>query len=140
MADQITAKWDGLAEIRKDLESVQLGLGRSLNAIIREIGGPVAREASANTPTGPGLRPPSDVVPHMAGTIKAATISNGIAIVSSHPGAGVLEYGGTIAPRGTPFTIESRAMAHKAGEAELPRIESEVTQRINALLAAHGLT
>lgn len=140
MASTIRASFQGVGDVRADLESVKLGLARELTAVLRGEGDAIARDAKPLTPLGPGPQSARDALPHIADTLSGAATATGLAIVSSHPGAGVLEYGGTIAPRGHPITFEAHAMAHKAGEAALPDIESEVSQRINALLAAHGLT
>lgn len=139
MASTIKASLEGTVEIRRDLESVRLGLGRELTALLRSEGDVIARRTVPLTPVGPGPQSPRDNLPHVASTISGAAIPSGVAVVSSHPAGPVLEYGGTIAPRGTPITIKQHAMAHKAGELDLPRLESEVSRRVNALLAAHGL-
>lgn len=139
MADTIKAGFQGIQDVRRDLESVRLGLGRELTAVLRSEGDTLARKTSGLTPRGPGPQSARDSLPHVADTISGAALPGGVAIVSSHPAAPVLEYGGTIAPRGVPITIRQHAMAHRGGEQDLGRLESEVSRRVNALLTAHGL-
>ncbi len=139
MAHTIRAAFHGVAEVRRDLESVRLGLGKELTAVLRGEGDPVARETAVLTPTGPGPQSAKDNLPHVAATISGAALPNGVAVVATHPAAPVLEFGGSISPRGHLIRFPSHAMAHKAGEAALPRIEAAVTRRIDALLIAHGL-
>lgn len=127
-----------LRGLRQDLESVQLGLGRELTRILREEARLIAAGAIANTPIGPGPTP-GNPEPHMASTIASRATATGAAITSTHPGAGVLEYGGTIAPRGTPITIAQNAMAHRAADDQRAAFERRVGQRIDALLRRHGL-
>lgn len=139
MADTIKASFQDTTGVRRDLESVRLGLGRELNAILRDAGDTVARKAKPLTPRGPGPRSAGDNLPHIADTISGAALPTGAAVITSHPAGPVLEYGGTISPRGHPITFEAHAMAHKAGEAQLPRVERDVTRRIDDLLRTHRL-
>jgi hypothetical protein len=62
-----------------------------------------------------------------------------IAIIATHPGAIVHEYGGTISPHGTPITIARAAMARKAAVRELPAMEQNIQDRIDQLAREHGL-
>ena len=140
MADTIRADFQNITETRRDLNSVELGLGRELSGPLRRGADGIATKAGPFTPRGPGPQSSRDVLPHIGDTILGAAFGSGAVVVSTHPGAPVLEYGGTISPKGYPIVFPSHAMAHKAGEAELPRIESEITLQINALLTRHGLT
>lgn len=139
MAQTIHAAFQGVTDVRNDLESVRLGLGKELTAVLRSEGDTVAREAAGLTPKGPGPQSARDNLPHVADTITGAALPTGVAIVSTHPAAPVLEFGGSISPRGHLIRFPQHAMAHKAGEADLPRLEAAVTRRIDALLVAHGL-
>lgn len=139
MADTIKAAFQDTAEVGRDLESVRLGLRRELNDVLRGAGDIVARKAKALTPRGPGPQSEKDNLPHIGATLSGAALPTGIAVVSSHPAAAVLEYGGTISPKGHPITFKQHAMAHKAGEAEIPRLVPAVRQRIDDLMRTHGL-
>lgn len=139
MADTIRAGFQDIPDVRRDFESVKAGLGRELTALLRSEADTVARATKPFTPLGPGPTSAKDNLPHIADTISGAALPTGAAVVTTHPGGPVLEYGGTISPRGHPITFKQHAMAHKAGEAQLPRLERDVTQRINDLLRTHGL-
>src|SRR5256885_301971 len=132
MAVTVRARILGIAEIRRDLEAVELGLGRELSAALKEgaeLALPRAREL---TPEGPGPNGPGEnALPHIAETLEATTVGGTAgAIATSHPGGPVNEYGGHIQlnrgrERGE-LRIDFRphAMAHQAGEEKLPEIEA----------------
>lgn len=139
MASSIRAAWAGLADTQRDLDAVEHGIGRLVPAAVAAAAEPIVARARALTPVGPGPRGPGDALPHIAATLYAQPRGSGAAIVSTHPGGPVLEYGGTIAPRGTPITIKSQAMAHRAADATLAAVDRDLEQRLNALLREHGL-
>ncbi len=135
----VTAGFQDVGDVRRDLESVRLGLGRELTALLRSSGDSVARKTGTLTPRGPGPQSVKDNLPHIGSTMVAVATTTGVAVATTHPGGAVLNFGGTISPRGVPITFERHLMAQKAGEAELPGLERDVTRRVNDLLAAHGL-
>jgi hypothetical protein len=140
MASTLKASFQNVQDVRADLESVQLGLGRELSAVIREAGQPLAQRAAALTPRGPGPRSPRDNLPHVAETIIASPIATGVQVVSTHPAAGWLNFGGTIRPhRNQPIRIPGHGMGEKAGEQLIGRVEQRLSERIDALLRTHGL-
>jgi hypothetical protein len=145
---------DVVAEIRKDLESVRVGLGRRITTVLRRALGPITAATIQNTQRGRGpsehgrtviengvpiTLPPKDVLPHIADTISGSVRGEVLRIVTSHPGGPVLEYGGRVAPRGTLITVHTFAMAHRAGEARVEQLVHDVESAINALLTEHGL-
>lgn len=142
MAITLRASFSGLNEIRRDLESVELGLGRELNEALRSAVSPLARATQRYTPVGPGPRfeNDDDRLPHVRDTITARAAGNAIVVDSTHPAAGVLNFGGTIAPKGHPIDFRAHAMGEKAGRQELPRIERDIQNAIDALTAQHGLS
>jgi len=129
----------GLRETARDLEAVADGLGRLIPAAITRAAEPIVARARSLTPVGPGPQGPRDNLPHIASTLYAQPSGEGAAIVSPHPAAPILEYGGTIAPRGVPITIRTVAMAHKAADQLLPQVEQDIEDRIAALIREHGL-
>lgn len=139
MADTIRASVHGVAEIRRDLEAVKLGLGRELSKVLKEAAGLAAQGAGPLTPYDPlHSVKRKDGLPHIRDSLYPLVVSAGTAAVAStHPGAVVHEYGGTIAPSGEPIQIKRTAMAHTAGEAELPAISALLERRISALIATH---
>lgn len=145
MASTVTARFEDIQEVRRDLESVRIGLGREITEILREEANPLAARAAALTPRGPGPRGDKDALPHIADTITGAATATGMAIVSMHPAAPIFEFAGhegtgaTIAPRGVPIVIwPARRMAGRAGDEQLPQVERRVDERIGALLHRHG--
>lgn len=145
MAITLRASFQGLNEVRRDLESVRLGLGRELNDAIREELGPLTAAVAQKTPLGPGPRPSRDEdsddrLAHVRDTIVARPAGNGIVVESTHPAAGWLNFGGTISPRGVPITIRGYAMGEKGGEEAIPRIERAIDERIAQLAQQHNLT
>lgn len=128
-----------LRQLRADLESVELGLGREVNEALREGAEPVRLQAAANTPVGPGPQSAKDNLPHIAETLQTVPRAYGAAIVSRHPGAGVLEYGGTIAPKGKPIHFTPHEMARRAGEEKAGEVQNRVVAALDRLLKRFGL-
>ncbi len=139
MTQTVRVGIQGLRETQRDLEAVSLGLGRELARVIREGADSLVPAARSNTPFGPGPQSARDNLPHIGDTLSARASATTASIVSSHPGAPVHEYGGEIAPKGVPITIRQSAMAHRAGEQELPRFERDLKSAIDALVAKHDL-
>lgn len=139
MAQTVRVSAQGLRETQRDLDAVSLGLGRELARVMREGADSVLPAARSFTPYGPGPQGGRDNLPHIRDTLSARATATTATIVSSHPAGPVHEYGGRIAPMGVPITIRQSAMAHRAGEQELPRLERELVSAIDALTAKHGL-
>lgn len=143
MADAIRAEIGrrDLAEFRRDLESVKIGLGREVAAALRDSMRPVVTLAAQLAPYDPKHRADrKDNLGHIRDSLTAAVLSNGAAIVSSHPAAVVHEYGtgvGSIAPQGVPIRIRQSAFAHRAGERNLSEFERRIEQHVDALVARH---
>ena len=139
MPATIRIQTPSLRELHSDLESVELGLGQSVRDAMVESAEPVRLQTAANTPVGPGPQSPKDNLPHIGETIQVSPRVDGAAIVSRHPGAGVLEYGGTIAPKGTPIHIAPHEMARKAGDQKAGEVQRRVLAAIDRLLRRFGL-
>lgn len=142
MPSTIRIKVPDLGDLRADLDSVQLGLGREVARAIRLVAEPIVSETAHNAPFDPRHRGhPHDDLPHIAESIGMRVLSNGAAIVSSHPGAPVWEFGGTIHPRSPEqeIHIPERAMARRAGEDRLDDTERAAMDAVNALLERHNL-
>lgn len=140
MPSTIRAGFQNVGEVRRDLDSVQLGLGRSLTEVLREESGPLAQLTRQLTPRGPGPQSPRDNLPHVADTIIGNATATTLTIQSTHPASGWLEWGGTIEPRrGQRITIRGHGMAHRAGELKLDELAASLIRRIDALLRQHGL-
>lgn len=145
MASTITAAVAGVQELRRDLESISIGLGKELTKILREEAKPVADRTAALTPRGPGPRGRTDTLPHVADTMVGVPLTAGMGVASTHPAAPILEFAGhegmgaTISPKGVPIVIwPARKMAERAGQEKLPAVERAVGDRIDQLLTRHG--
>ncbi len=139
MPATIRIQTPSLRDLQRDLESVELGLGRAVRDELVDAAEPVRLRTAENTPVGPGPQSAKDNLPHIGETIQVSPRVDGAAIVSRHPGAGVLEYGGTIAPKGTPIQIAPHEMARKAGEQKAGEVQRRVLAAIDRLLRRFGL-
>lgn len=132
-------------DLRDDLESVQIGLGREVGRILREASAGVVPAARVLTPFDPAHRTDRrDGLPHIRDTIaQGGTSALQTTVVSTHPAAAVFEWNdGTrpaIAPRGVPITIPAAQMAHRAAEQQLPAIERKVADGLDRLIRDAGL-
>ena len=135
----IRGNFENIAEVRRYLASVDVGLSRALAEGIESDAQPLLAETKALTPYGPGPRlnspPTSDnALPHIRETLAVLVRGGTILLRSSHPGAVVHEWGGTIRPNGSAITIHEAGMARRAGLIELPRLEQAVQGRIDRLI------
>lgn len=136
-----------LRGLQQDLESVQLGLGREVGKAVKEAARGVERVIPRFTPFDPkhrSLRRDKDgsviSVPHLRDSFDTRTAGATTAVITSdHPAAGVVEFGGTIRPKGTPIRIREYRMAGKAVDAQAAQFERDLTARIDALLRHHNL-
>lgn len=136
---RLAANFENLTAVRASLEATADGLGRALAEGLATDARPLLATAQLLTPLGPGPELGADedsdsALPHIRDTL-AVTVQGGTIVVSAaHPGAKVLEYGGTIRPRGTPITFRPQAMVRRAAAQHLPEIERAVDERIARLL------
>lgn len=140
---KLSADWENIAELRRDLEAVADGLGRVLAEGITADAQPLLTETRALTPLGEGPRPTADPdsddsLPHIRDTLDVQVRGGTLALISTHPGAIVHEFGGTIRPHGAAIQIQRSAMARRALVSQLPQIEESVGARIDQLLAQHS--
>lgn len=132
-------------DLRDDLESVKLGLGREVGRIMREAAAGVVPATRVLTPYDPEHRTDrKDGLPHIRDTIaQGGSSALQATVISTHPAAAVFEWNdGTrpaIAPRGVPITIPAAQMAHRAGEQQLPAIERKVEGGLDRLIRDAGL-
>lgn len=136
---RLAADFPNLTEVRESLDAIADGLSRALAEGLAQDAAPLLATTKALTPYGPGVRAGADAESDDAlGHVRdmlAITVQGGtISIVAAHPAARVLEWGGTIAPRGTPITFTAQAMARRAAVQQLPQIERTVEDRIARLL------
>lgn len=140
MADP-EAKFDlslNTRDLRDALNSVEVGLGRQVGQILKAYAAPIAREAATLAPYDKNhdKNHARDGLPHLRDTIRQGGSSALAAtIVSNHPAAAIFEWNDgvtpAIAPRGVPLTIKTVAMAHRAFEHQLPRLERDVQDKLD---------
>lgn len=131
-----------LRDVRADLESARLGLAREISLALIAAGQPILQTARALTPLGPGVDGKSGDhrLEHIRDTLKLEARGRILKLTSNHPGAAVMNWGGTITPDGVHITFPQRLMAQHAADAELPALEEDLGRRIEQLLASNGLT
>jgi phage gpG-like protein len=89
----------------------------------------VAEEARATAPRQSGA---------LAESYRPFTRGNIAGVRSRLPYAGVVEYGGTIDPRGAPITFGRRLIVTKAAEREADRVVDEIGSSIEEIARRHG--
>lgn len=139
MASTIGVSITGANELRADLEAVKVGLGRELTRTVKDAVGLVLPAARALAPYDrQHAESRKDSLPHIRDSMYIIALgSAGAAVAARHPGTIVHQWGGTIAPRGHPITIERAGLAHDAAKAQLPAINALLEQRINTLVQQH---
>jgi hypothetical protein len=110
-------KTEGLAELRRDLKRLDPLIDRELRDAIRDAADKVAVTAGALAPRDSGALAHS-IRPYVAGA-KAS-------VGSTLPYAGVLEFGGTIRPRGVPITFQPAGMVGRAVEDHADQIVEDI--------------
>lgn len=126
--------------LRDDLNSIELGLGRIVGQVLKAYTAPIAAEARTLAPYDPAhdKNHARDGLPHLRDTIRqGGTSALSATIVSSHPAASIFEWNDdtrpAIAPRGVPLTIKTVAMAHRAFENQLPRLERDLQDKLDQI-------
>jgi hypothetical protein len=122
-----------LADLFRDLESVKLGLGGVMKDALREAGGLARNRTAELMPLGPGPQGGKDTLPHIKETLSASATQSYAQVVSDHPGAPVLNFGGSIAPRGVEIFFPKKLYAQQAGEEVLPLVESHLQDAVDRL-------
>lgn len=130
MATYLRVRSEDLRELAADLESADLGLGREITTVKREVAGIVAGRARRFS-----IRTPGTITGELADSIEARAF----AVIGTKPQTAVHEFGGDIAPRGTAFHIEESAFALKAGAREQGRAERRLAEATDRLLDRLGL-
>lgn len=137
-----------VAELRRDLESVEVGLDKLVTEALREAGTTVVRATPPFAPFDPDHDfKRKDGLPHLRETFSARVLGGRTATIgTTHPGGQVHEYGGTIAPRthgvtrqGADIKIKPSRMAHKAADKVAPQLEQDLARRLQRLVREHNL-
>lgn len=89
-------KVKGLAELRRDLRATDREMLKEVQGALKDAAGIAAREAEATAPRRTGT---------LARSYRPFTRGNVAGVASTVPYAPVIEYGGTIKPKGSPIAI-----------------------------------
>lgn len=119
----------GVRDLRRDLHKFVPEIDKELGRSLRKIGGPVLATARELAPNRTG---------EFARSLRLSVTRGGISIVSTHPAAGVLHWGGTIEPRGVPITFPRNEFAVRAAAAHADRLVEDVGDGIEKVLRQVG--
>ena len=124
MAKDFDVNVGGLRDFRRDLKRLDRDLPKELNKEIKQVVGKVAVEASLTAPRKSGA---------LARSYKPFTRGNVAGIRSALPYAGVIEYGGTISPKGAPITIRKFEPITRAVERRRDQLVEDVGDAIESV-------
>lgn len=149
MALVLKASLPDIDALRRDLDSVEIGLGWLVGEVGREKLQPLVAEVQGLMPFDARHRgwPPGDIGEpdpedpgHIRDSIKGTSSATRLSVATTHPGGPVHWWGGTIRPRGTPIEIHNEA---GAGEDFTSRVADEVVRDVedalDSLLRRHHL-
>jgi hypothetical protein len=119
--DSFDVRVDGLRDFRRDLKRLDKDLPKELNKEIKEVVGKVAVDAALSAPRDSGA---------LARSYRPFTRGNIAGVRSPLPYAGVIEYGGTISPKGTPITIRKYEPVTRAVERQRDHLVEEIGDAI----------
>lgn len=128
---------DLLAELRRVDREME---GRVAQAIVRG-SDPILAQARRNAPYDPTHRghrhahAQGSDPGHIRDSLGLRAAPYGAALYTTHPGAPVHHWGGSIAPRGTPIYFERSEFATRAGEQKADRVAEAVDREIDRLLS-----
>lgn len=134
-----------LEKLRRDLDAVEVGLGRLVGEVAKEELTPVLAEVAGLLPHDPlhrgwrGKEKRQDPG-HISDSVRGSTDATGLLVYSSHPGGPVHWWGGTIEPRQHTIEIHSPAGAGRefvSKEAEA--VGRRVDDALDRLMTEHGL-
>lgn len=149
MALRLSARFGhDLEDLRQDLDSVEVGLGKLVGEVGKRKLAPLVAEVQGLMPYDPehrgwpagdrGERDPQDPG-HIQDSVHGGVARNSFTVFTTHPGGPVHWWGGTIRPQGPVITIVPQA---GAGEEFTSKVGDEVVADIdNALgdlLRRHG--
>lgn len=131
----------GIRSTQRALRSVDRRAPTELRRSIREAIEPIRLKAAAKLPRGPGRRGKGDdALPHIADTLRVVNVRSGAGIRSRHPGFPVVNFGGTIRPKGEPidFPADREALYSSIAD-ELGDVQRDIRRRIEVLGERYGL-
>lgn len=126
---QLAVHVEGLSELRRDTRRVQPAATREIRVVIKAAAELVASEARTLAPRRSGA---------LAESITASTAGDRGLVRSRLPYANVQEYGGTIAPRGTPIRIRAHEFGLRALESKREAVIEALDQGLDAVARRNG--
>jgi phage gpG-like protein len=119
----------GLAQLRRDLRAIDREAGRDVQRVVKDAVGRVAEEAARTAPYRTGA---------LARSYRPYTRGNVAGVRSTLPYAGVIEFGGTIRPRGVDIRFPRRLVVIKAAERQADRVVNEIADGLERTAERHG--
>lgn len=127
MADAVHI--EGLAELRRDLRKMQPAARREVTRAMKPAAELVRKTAVPFTARRSG---------DLAGGWRAGAAGNKAYVRNRLPYAGVVEFGGTIRPKGAPVVIRAHPAATRALELKQEQIVDLVADAIDNVAQRHG--
>jgi hypothetical protein len=122
-------KVDGLAEFRRDLRRLDRESLGQIRDSLKEAADIVARRAALLAPRRTGA---------LAASYKPFTAGNRAGVRSNLPYAGVVEYGGTIRPRGYDIRFRRALPLTRARDMEAGAVVDDLADRIDVVARRSG--
>lgn len=124
-----TVNVQGLTELRRRLRATDVGALGAVQSTLRRAAGLAAEEASRLAPRRTGA---------LAGSYRPFARGNIAGVRSRLPYAGVIEFGGTISPRGAEIRFERSEPVTRAIEHERDAIERTLVGDFDAMARRNG--
>ena len=119
----------GLADLRRDLRRLDQEALKEIRGALKDAADVVARDAATLAPRRTG---------RLAASYRPFTSGNVAGVRSRLPYAGVIEFGGTIRPRGVPIEIRRYEPVTRAVERQRDRVVEQVADGIEAAAKRTG--
>lgn len=135
--EDFAVRTEGLTPLLRSLNKVNKGAGKEIKQGLREIAKKVRADAKPLAPKGTKPLPANRKV-RLAGSIRYSATTKGASVGSALPQAPVLEYGGTIRPRGVPIKIKPHKFLTRAVQKDTAHIEEELGRLFDDLARSSG--
>ena len=129
MADAV--RIEGLAILRRDLRKMAPGVVKEIRDVLKDAATTVAGDARPFAAHRSGK---------LAASYRPGTAGNSAFVRSRLPYAAVHEFGGTIAPRGTPFTIKATPAVTRSLDKNAERIVDKLGDGIDRVADRNGFS
>jgi phage gpG-like protein len=129
MAKDFDVHVDGLREFRRDLKRTDAEVAKGLQKELKGAVAKVSIEAAATAPRKSGA---------LSRSYRPFTRGNIAGVRSTLPYAGVIEYGGTIRPKGTDITIRKYEPVTRAVERRREQIVNDIGDAIESAAIRAG--